>query len=82
MKPHTLEMRQAAERYAASEKSDPWAYARALTHIRNGVASYTDQHGRSAFYSADEGNEPRAIKMPNGQVLEWQAVVYRNMIRP
>jgi len=75
-------MRLAAERFAASDKSDPFAYSRAMAHLRNGVASYSDQYGRAAYYDAEEALEPRAIVMPNGQRLEWNATVYRNIIRP
>lgn len=82
MKSHELTMHQAAERYAASDKSDPFAYRRAMTHLRNGIAVWSDQQGQPAYYDAEEALEPRAIKMPNGQVLEWNATVYRNIRRP
>jgi hypothetical protein len=72
----------AAERYAKADNSDPFAYARAMAHLRNGVAEYSNKDGQATFYSAELHYEPRAIKMPNGQVLEWQAEVYRNRFRP
>ena len=72
----------AAKRYAASDPSDPFAYRRALTHLQNGVASYSNTNGQAAYYDAELYHEPRSLKMPNGQVLEWQAEVYRNIHRP
>lgn len=41
-----------AARYAAADASDPWAYARAVTHIRTGVASPYNADGDEAFYDA------------------------------
>lgn len=75
-------MIEAAKRYAASDPSDPFAYRRALTHLRTGVATYDNAHGQAAYYDAELHHEARSITMPNGQVLEWQAEVYRNVHRP
>ena len=72
----------AAINYAKSDPSDPFALARAKAHIRSGVASYSDKNGQSAFYSAEEHTETRRIEFPNGRVLEWQATIYRNVVRP
>lgn len=71
-----------AKLYAAADSSDPFTFRRALTHLRNGVASYANKEGNPAYYSAERHYEPRAITMPNGSVLEWQAEVYRNVFRP
>jgi hypothetical protein len=65
----TLEMHQAALRYALSDPSDPFAYARAKAHLRNGVASYANLDGKSAYYDAEE-------------VVDHGKVVYRNVVRP
>ena len=75
-------MIEAAKRYAASEKSDPFAYSRALTHLQSGVATFGNNNGAKGYYDAEMYMEPRAIQMPNGQTLEWQAEVYRNVVRP
>ena len=79
---HKQEMTEAAKRYAASDPSDPFAFRRAMTHLANGVASYGSKDGKPAYYDAELYHEPRAIIMPNGQKLEWQAEVYRNVHRP
>jgi hypothetical protein len=76
------EMIEAAKRYAASDASDPFAFNRAMTHLANGVASYANKDGNKGYYDAELHHEPRAIVMPNGKTLEWQAEVYRNIYRP
>jgi hypothetical protein len=73
---------EAAERYALADNSDPFAFARAKTHLANGIASFANANGEAAYYSADEGTELRQITMPNGEKLEWHATVYRNRFRP
>ena len=72
----------AAKRYAAADKSDPFAFARAMSHSANGIASYANKNGQSAIYDAELYYEPREIKMPDGKTLSWQAGCYRNIIRP
>lgn len=66
------QMLRSAQDYAAAERSDPFALARALTHLRSGVAS------ADARYEAEEGTETRAL--PNGRT--FQVVVWRNVKRP
>lgn len=71
-------MRMAAERYAAAERSDPFAYSRAMRHIQNGIAVYAKEDGSKGYYDAEEGTETRTL--PDGR--EYQATVYRNIQRP
>lgn len=76
--------REAAERYAASDKSDPFALARARTHMRNGVAGFL-QNGQDAFYNADEASE--TVNMPGGTTMmdgstSFQRTVYRSAVLP
>jgi hypothetical protein len=71
-------MQRQAQLYAQSEASDPFAYARAMTHLGNGIAEYSNANGEGAFYSAEEGTETR--RLPDGE--EYQATVYRNRFRP
>jgi hypothetical protein len=78
----TPEMRLAAERYALSDKSDPFALARAKTHLRNGIASFSHPDGGKGYYDAEETTERREIIMPNGETLAWNATVYRNVMKP
>ena len=73
-------MIEGAKRYAAGDKSDPFVFARAMTHIGNSVAGYVER-GRDvseAWYDADQGTETR--KLPDGR--EYEAVVWRNLRRP
>jgi len=70
----------AARRYAEADRSDPFAYNRAVTHLQNGVASYGPK-GENNFYDATEGTETRTV-MVNGREEEYQAVVYINRQRP
>jgi hypothetical protein len=70
-------MFEGARNYAAAEKSDPFALARALTHIRTGIAGIT-QHGEDAFYKADAFQEER----PSLGGGSHTVTVYRNMQRP
>lgn len=69
--------REAAMRYVAAEKSDPFAYGRVMLHMQNGIASFGEK-GNDAFYSADEFKEARFTA--DGQ--EYTATAYRNRRRP
>lgn len=71
-------MQRQAQLYARSEASDPFAYARAMTHLQNGIAEYSNANGEEAYYSAEEFSETRVL--PDG--TEYQATVYRNRFRP
>jgi len=79
-----LLMQRSAKLYAAADASDPFAYARAMTHLGNGTACYTNGDGQEAFYSAEEYSETRQLPNgPNGEKgEEYQATVYRNRFRP
>jgi len=70
-------MLEGARNYAAGEKSDPFALARAHAHILSGVAD-VKQNGEDAFYKADPAQEQRYL--PNGEA--YSVTVYRNMQRP
>lgn len=78
MKVHPTTMRKAYEGaalYAASDKSDPFALARAQTHIRTGLAF--NQTGEP-LYAATQTTERRTT--PDGN--EYDATVYRDIKRP
>jgi len=68
----------AAERYAQADRSDPFALARARLHLSNGIASYANANGQAAYYEAEPYQETRYL--PDGR--EYQATVYRNVVRP
>jgi hypothetical protein len=79
-----------AKRYALADRTDPFAYARAVTHIKNGVAStsrpespdYDLAPGTSAYYNADIGLEYRSATRANGSKFEWTVMSFRNVVRP
>ncbi len=74
----TLQRRiEAAKRYAAADRTDPWIFARAMAHMSNGVCGFTED-GKDAFYSADEYIEERITV--TGQT--FPVTVWRNMVRP
>lgn len=75
-------MVEGAKRYAMADASDPFAFGRAMAHLRSGVAEYSDAQGESAYYDAEMSTEPRSIPLPNGQTLDWDATVWKNRSRP
>lgn len=74
---HSL-MQRGAKLYALADASDPFSYARAMTHLGNGIACYSNSNGQEAFYSAEEYSETRMLP----DKTEYQATVYRNRFRP
>ncbi len=71
-------MQRSAKLYALADASDPFAYAKAITHIGNGIACYSNANGQEAFYSAEEYSETRILP----DKTEYKATVYRNRFRP
>ena len=69
-------MIEGAARYAAAEKSDPFAFARAMTHLNQGLGGY-DQNGAEAAFDATPEIETRHL--PDGR--PYDATVYRNIKR-
>lgn len=84
-----LEMIAAARRYAASDRSDPFALSRALSHIESGVSSYRRPESRewdiadrsAGFYDASPHRELKTVKTPTGET-KIEAVSFRGMARP
>jgi hypothetical protein len=64
----------AAKRYAAFDKSDPFALARALCHIRQGLCNYTAD-GKEGWYDAEEHSRVEGV----GGVVSTH---FTNMVRP
>ncbi|HAX40276.1 MAG TPA: hypothetical protein DCY10_05320 [Clostridiales bacterium] len=77
MDTRTKRMLAGAAAYAAADKSDPFAYARAIAHIKSGVAGVLP-NGSDAFYSAEEYPEQRTLE--DGTTFNVPA--YRNICRP
>lgn len=70
-------MLEGAKNYALADKSDPFAFNRAMTHVGNRIAGRTP-NGEDAFYTAEPASETR--QLPDGR--EYQVTVYHNMARP
>lgn len=75
---------EAAERFIAANKSDPFIRARVYTHMRNGIASFL-QNGEDAFYHATAVEEtvhlPAGDKLSNGDT-SFIRTAYKNLVRP
>lgn len=65
--------------YCESDKSDPFARARAEAHLRSGVIGYTDKG--FAAYAATPTKVNRTAVI-NGRLIEWTAFEYRSGERP
>lgn len=76
----------AARRYAAADRTDPFAYRRAVTHIKSGVAQFavSDDQGNliPAYYDAQGYQEKRSYTKTNGELVEYAVPAWKNMIRP
>lgn len=75
-----------ARRYAAANVSDPFAFARAMTHINNGIVGNVPIDGREpAIYDARAHTEMRKLapgnSLSNGDT-EFPVTVYSGMVRP
>lgn len=77
-----LRMELGARNYAAFDRSDPFALARALTHTRNGIAGGSTKDGLACAYSADEYPERRTIIGSDGEAQDFYVTAYRNIVRP
>jgi len=63
---------------AAADKNDPFALARAMTHIRVGICT-PNQAGEDAIYNA----EPYTVQRPHPVTGEpFAATEYKNRVRP
>jgi hypothetical protein len=76
----------AAKRYAAADRTDPFAYARAMSHLRSGVAQYSVDDGRgnevAAYYDAEGYREGREYEKATGEVVKYEVQAWRKMVRP
>ena len=67
-----------ARHYAAADKNDPFALARAMTHIRVGICT-PSQAGEDASYNA----EPYTVQRPHPVTGEpFAATEWKNRVRP
>ncbi len=77
-----------ARRYAAADRSDPFAFARALTHIRVGIVQPFREEGQdhktpsgAVMYDATPFTEMREVELTSGKTMV-PYTVYRNITRP
>ncbi len=85
-----------AKRYAAADRSDPFALCVAMSQINNGIAgirsSDSDMYGRGkgpkagdAFFSVDSKRETMelapGLEFSDGS-RKWFEIGYRNQVRP
>lgn len=76
----TRAMIKGAQFYARADRSDPFAFNRAMTHLNNGVANVF-RRGKDiidATYFAEPTKETRHL--PDGR--PYKVTVYKNMRRP
>jgi hypothetical protein len=66
-----------AKTFAEADRSDPFAYNRALCHINNGIAS-VGLNGEDACYKAETYLETRHL--PDG--TPYEVTSYKNVQRP
>lgn len=81
-------MLQGALLYSQAERSDPFAYSRAMSHLHNGVsAPFFDGQGKrhDGHYEATEGREKKTLakglRFSDGST-EYYSPVYRDVKRP
>lgn len=83
----------AAQRYAAADKSDPFTFNRAMTHLANGVAGirqddgeFNGSTGQIAIYNAnitvEEASSSGSPLGVLGDARTYNSVGFRNMVRP
>lgn len=72
-----------ARNYAAADKSDPFAFARAMTPVNNGIAQIAiGEHGEKPLcYEAEQFAETRSYEM-DGRTVEYTVPAYKNIARP
>lgn len=70
-----------AKNWAAANKSDPFAFATALSEIRHGISTHATPDGKPGHHQAEADLETREYTM-NGRSVEYKAVVYKNLARP
>ena len=68
-----------ARRYAAADRSDPFAFSRAVAHLKQGLGGYSE-HGQDIGYDAEPTTETRAY-MKNGERVEYEVTTFRNAKR-
>lgn len=71
-----------AYNYAAFDKSDPFALRRALSHIKNGVATLNNGKDNPGYYEAEEYPEHREFTNAEGKKVKYTVPAFKNIARP
>lgn len=74
-----------ARNYALADRSDPFAFARCMTHVNNGIASIgSGRDGEDHCYSAEAYQEKRSLpRKPDGTPGDiYEVTAYKTMRRP
>jgi len=85
MKNATISERSAigATLYARADRSDPFAFNRAMSHIRNGIATQElNANKQPMCYGADAYQEPREYIGTDGKPVAYAVPQFRNVHRP
>lgn len=72
-------IQEAAERYIQSDRSDPFARNRVMSHLKSGLAS-VDKDGRP-HYDATPMRVLKHLILANGRILEWSVWEYTDVAR-
>ncbi len=70
-----------AANYARADKSDPFAYSRAICHAKNGVSSVNNAQQKPGYYDAEETVEHREY-VHEGRTVKYTVPAFINIIRP
>lgn len=72
-----------AHLYALADRSDPFTFARCMTHINNRVCTpeVTAKDGKQDIYMAEGFNETRSYEH-QGKKVEFSVRAYKNIRRP
>lgn len=86
------QMIEAARQYAKADRTDPFAFNRAMSHVNNGVASFrrpASERGAAfevsqgdGYYKATPYREARTLVGYDGKPSTYDVVRYNNVSRP
>lgn len=68
--------------YANADRSDPFAFARAIAHIKCGVASVNNATQQKGYYDAEPYEGTREVVKDGIKIGEVKTTLYRGVVRP
>ena len=83
-------MIEGARRYAAADRTDPFAFRRAVAHIDCGLATIARGErsntfdlvaAQPAYYDAEASREMVKVNA-GGELVDYERVVYKSVVRP